>query len=64
MTLEEYFKHEAAEGKIDYHLRCECWDGKVHFYVHPLGRDGLTTPNLQIVDDHILWPDPNVRSES
>lgn len=65
MNLEEYFKREGAEGKIDFILRAETWDGVTRFYVHPMNRDGLTTPNLQVVGDQIIWPEPfTLRSES
>lgn len=47
MTLEEYFRYEAAEGKIDFSLRASCYD-EVEVYIHPTGRDGKTTPSLVV----------------
>jgi hypothetical protein len=46
MTLEDYFKHELADGKIDFSLRASVFDGVVEFYIHPSGRNGTTTPSL------------------
>jgi hypothetical protein len=59
MTLEEFLRNEVREGKIDFRLRAsvnESGDGgdaEVRIYVHPLGRDGATTPTLVVAGDTV-----------
>ena len=48
MTLEEYFKTEYADGKIDHWLRAHVHDGVVEIYIHPYGKNGNTTPMLVV----------------
>jgi hypothetical protein len=45
-TLDEYFKAEYAEGKIDHWVRAHVFEDVVEIYIHPHGRDGRTTPPL------------------
>lgn len=56
MTLADYIKAEYSQGKIDFALRAHVWDGKVHIYIHPAGKDGMTTSTLEVVDDTVIWP--------
>lgn len=46
MTLQEYFQHEYENGTIDFSLRASVWEGAVTIYIHPIGKDGTTTPSL------------------
>lgn len=48
MTLEDYFRAEYGEGKIDFSLRVHCSGPIVTVYVHPSGKDGRTTPTLLV----------------
>lgn len=49
MTLEEYFRYELAQGKIDFTLRASTFaGGPVECYIRPTGRDGTTTPSLMV----------------
>ena len=42
-TLEQYLRAEHDRGAIDFRLRAHVHpDGAVKFYIHPMGRDGLT----------------------
>lgn len=42
-TLEDYFRRELSEGKIDFRLRVTLdSDNRPQFYLHPLDRDGQT----------------------
>lgn len=45
MTLEDYFRYEYAQGKIDFSVRVNCY-GAVELYIHPTGQEGTTTPTL------------------
>lgn len=42
MTLESYLRENFNDATIDYRMRAEVRDGKVWFYIHPLGKDGIT----------------------
>jgi len=42
LTLEEYLRHESAQGHIDHMIRAHVFEGRVTFYVHPYGHDGQT----------------------
>lgn len=54
MTLEDYFRHEVAQGKIDFTVRAAVYgDSPVEIYIHPTGRDGLTTASLIVVGDTV-----------
>lgn len=53
MTLEDYIKQEYAEGKIDFAFRAHVWDGKVTIYIHPQGKDGRTTPSVQVIGNTV-----------
>lgn len=53
MTLEDYFKYEYADGKIDFSLRIHVWEGVVEVYIHPAGKDGTTTPLLIVEGDTV-----------
>jgi hypothetical protein len=53
MTLEEYFKAEYADGKSDFRCRAHVHNGQVEIYIHPLGRDGHTTPLLIVQGDAV-----------
>jgi hypothetical protein len=57
MTLEDYIKREYAEGKIDFRFRASVYAGVVEIYVHPLGKDGTTTPSL-IVEGNTVRQSP------
>lgn len=48
MTLEEYFKYEYEQGKIDFSARISVFNGEVEVYIHPTGKDGNTTPTLLV----------------
>jgi hypothetical protein len=49
MTLEDYLRDEAAQGKIDFSLRVHTIPGNsCEIYIHPTGRDGTTTPMLLV----------------
>lgn len=56
MTLEEYIKFEYEQGKIDFTFRAHVWDGKTTIYIHPMGKDGRTTPMLLVKDNQVDWP--------
>jgi hypothetical protein len=59
-TLEEYIRNEYAEGKIDFTFRASIWPwkgGPVTIYIHPLGKDGQTTPNLTVEGDTVRISD-------
>jgi hypothetical protein len=52
MMLEQYLKREYAEGKIDFQFRAHVSpDGVVEIYIHPVGKNGMTTPSLVITGD-------------
>ena len=51
MTLEQYIRQEHANGTIDFRFRAHVVDGRVEIYIHPLNRDGLTTPTLIVTGD-------------
>jgi hypothetical protein len=53
MTLEEYLKHEYAEGKIDFSMRASVFEGVVEVYIHPTGKSGNTTPTLIVEGDSV-----------
>jgi hypothetical protein len=55
MTLQEYFTREYAQLKIDHIVRASVFNGVVEIYIHPLGRDGQTTPVL-IVEGNTVRP--------
>lgn len=57
MTLEDYLKREYAEGKIDFAFRAHVYDGKVQIYIHPSGRDGRTTPTVEVVGNVVGMPE-------
>ena len=42
VTLQEYFRHELAEGKTEFRvvLNSEAFAEVTRLYIHPLGRDG------------------------
>lgn len=48
MTLEEYFKYEYEQGKIDFSARISVFNGEVEVYIHPTGKDGNTTTTLLV----------------
>lgn len=53
-NLEDYLRKELAEGKIDFTFRAYSYDGSpVEIYIHPLNRDGNTTP-LLVVEGNTL----------
>jgi hypothetical protein len=54
-TLQEYFAKEFAEGKIDHVVRAHVHAGVVEIYIHPHGRDGVTTSTL-IVEGNRVRP--------
>lgn len=60
MTLEQYLKHELAEGKIDFWFRAAVHDGQVELYIHPANKSGQTTPTLIVEGDTVRakypWP--------
>lgn len=56
MTLEEYLKQEYAEGKIDFVFRAHVYEGRVSIYIHPAGKDGVTTPSVLVRGNEIVWP--------
>jgi hypothetical protein len=67
MTLEDYFKHEYAEGKIDFSLRISVYQDIVECYIHPSGKSGTTTPSLVVQGNTVRmsplsfmpeWADP------
>lgn len=59
MTLEEYFKAEAARGVSDHVLRATVQeDGRVGFYIHPANTDGLTRDFITFGESVV--PDPNI----
>lgn len=58
MTLEEYIKQEYGEGKIDFTFRASVYEDKVLIYIHPLGRDGVTTPNLRVKGNLVVTDAP------
>jgi len=42
-TLEEYFRHAwESSHAIDFRIRAEATGEHVTFYIHPLGKDGVT----------------------
>lgn len=53
MTLEQYFKKELADGKIEFRLRATDSGDGVDIYIHPSDRDGATTPNLRVQGNSI-----------
>jgi rubrerythrin len=53
MTLEQYFQKELTDGKIDFRLRATDSGDGVDIYIHPLNRDGATTPNLRVQGNSI-----------
>jgi len=53
VTLEDYIKKEYTEGKIDFTFRASVYNGVVEIYIHPLGKDGNTTPSLIVTGDRI-----------
>jgi hypothetical protein len=53
MTLEEFIKSEYEAGKIDFTFRASVYDGEVNIYIHPLGKDGNTTPTLIVSGDTV-----------
>ena len=54
MTLEEFIKSEYAGGKIDFRFRAHVHEGVVEiFYVHPLGKDGNTTPTMIVTGNSV-----------
>jgi hypothetical protein len=53
MTLEDYFKHELADGTIDFSLRASVFNGVVELYIHPTGRNGATTPSLIVTGNTV-----------
>ena len=53
MTLQEYFQLEHDAGKIDFALRAHCWEGEVQIYIHPAGKDGITTPTLVVTGNTV-----------
>lgn len=57
MTLEDYIRSEYAEGKIDFAFRATVFEGSVKIYIHPLNRDGNTTPTVEVKGDVIVWPE-------
>jgi hypothetical protein len=52
MTLEDFFKQETA-GCQDFRLRATSWNGRVQIYIYPLGKDGGTTPTLDVVGNSV-----------
>lgn len=43
LTLERYLREALERGAIDHSLRAHQWpDGRIAFYLHPSGRDGMT----------------------
>jgi hypothetical protein len=42
-TLEQYFRDETAEGKIDFSLRVTAFPDKVTFYIHASSKDSHAT---------------------
>jgi hypothetical protein len=56
VTLEEYIRYELAEGKIDFRFRAHSFEGgPLEIYIHPLDKDGQTTP-LLIVEGNTVRP--------
>jgi hypothetical protein len=59
MTLEQYLRQEFEEGKIDHVLRAhvvKLWPedpGTVEFYVHPMNRNGSTTPLMIVIGNDV-----------
>lgn len=54
MTLEQYLRHELANGAIDFTFRATSFNGgPVEIYIHPLNRDGRTTPTLLVEGDTV-----------
>lgn len=41
-NLEEYLQQEVEAGKIDFRIRAVSENGNTSFYIHPLGKNGLT----------------------
>jgi hypothetical protein len=57
VTLEEYLRYELEQGKIDFSMRAEVRsDGRVMVYIHPTGKDGVTTPSLHVKGNLVIEP--------
>lgn len=54
MTLEAYIRQELAEGKIDFRFRAHSYaGGPVEIYIHPIDKNGQTTPLLLVEGDTV-----------
>ena len=56
MLLEDYSKAEVAQGKIDFIVRAHVYDGVVTIYIHPMGKDGRTTPSARVHGNTVVLP--------